>query len=858
MTTGSADAMEDITRRLRRRIATLPAPAWPRSMGARMVALFLGLLFIVQATSFWATRASLESHARGGLPGKLQLGERVLQTLLDQRAAKLVDGSRLLAADYGFRAALQSNDADTLASVLSNHGARIGAAEVALLGVDFTLRAFSGPTASASRDMTAAAGRLAAAVATGHSGAQAASEVALIDAQPHQLVMVPVRAPVVVGWVLMSFPLDHRLVQEVRNLSSLNLTVMTRSAAAPQWEVAMSGLPPEAGRDLAARLAAQQPAPDNRSTAARETAADGGAPLRELLVAGEHLGVHTRWLSRAEPPAPGGVSLAPAVAGAEVLAVVSVSIDEAVRMPQDLQVALLLITLLGFAVFALGSVLTARRVTTPLRLLSHAAERLGRGDMATPMRGLRRQDEVGQLAQAFEHMRVSVGDKQAQILQLAYWDALTGLPNRAQFRDAVQAAIGDAERGGRQAAVLMLDLNRFKQVNEVLGFRFGDLVLKQVAERLKQQIVRGGDLVARLGGDEFAVLLKEGDGSLAGAVAGRLMQAFDVPLQLGEHTVDMHAGIGIACWPVHADDADQLLSRAEVAMYTAKRRASAPLMFEAAMDASSAQTLGLLGDLRRAVGQNELRLYLQPKLSLDSGSVLGAEALVRWQHPTRGMVPPAQFIPFAEQTGFIREVTLWVFEEAARLWQMLHADGLTLTLSVNLSTRDLLDPELPRKFDALLVKHRAPAESICLEITESAIMDDPKQALATLDRLSALGFLLSIDDFGTGYSSLAYLKRLPVDELKIDRSFVMNMESDPDDAKIVRSTIDLAHNMGLTVVAEGIETAKTWDMLRELNCDTAQGFHMGKPMPVEEFKTWCGAWAARQRPTGVVSSLMLH
>jgi diguanylate cyclase (GGDEF)-like protein len=839
---------------LRQRIAA----AWPRSMGARMVLLFLGLLFIVQATSFWATRASLESHARGSLPDKLQLGERVLQSLLEQRAAKLIDGARLLTADYGFRAALQSNDAETLASVLANHGARIGAAEVALLGLDFNLRAFSGPPTSASRDMTAAAARLAMTVAASPAGMQAASEVALIDSQPHQLVMVPVRAPVVAGWVLMSFPLDQRLVQEMMSLSSSNLSVLTRSGDAPGWRVAMSSLPPELGKGLAAQLAA--PAAQPRPGLAEASGGSGNPPpLRDLLVAGQHLGVHTRWLSRANAPAPGAVNLlAPVAPSAEVLAVVSLSVDEAVRMPQDLQVALLLITLLGFAVFALGSMLTARRVTTPLRLLSAAAERLGQGDMATPMRGLKRQDEVGQLAQAFEHMRVSVGDKQAQILQLAYWDALTGLPNRAQFRDAVQAAIDEARRHGQQVAVLMLDLDRFKQVNEVLGFRFGDLLLKQVAERLKQQIVRGGDLVARLGGDEFAVLLEHGDGPLAAAVAERLMQAFDTPLQLSDHTVDMHAGIGIACWPLHADDADLLLSRAEVAMYTAKRRASAPLMFEPAMDASSAQTLGLLSDLRRAIDQNELRLFLQPKLSLDSGAVVGAEALVRWQHPTRGMVPPMQFIPFAEQTGFIRAVTLWVFEEAARQWQLLHADGLTLTLSVNLSTRDLLDPDLPRKFDALLFKHRAPAESFCLEITESAIMDDPKQAMATLDRLSALGFLLSIDDFGTGYSSLAYLKRLPVDELKIDQSFVKNMESDADDAKIVRSTIDLAHNMGLCVVAEGVETAKAWDMLRELNCDTAQGFHMGKPMPVEEFKTWCGAWAARQRPAGVVSSLMLH
>jgi EAL domain-containing protein (putative c-di-GMP-specific phosphodiesterase class I) len=218
-----------------------------------------------------------------------------------------------------------------------------------------------------------------------------------------------------------------------------------------------------------------------------------------------------------------------------------------------------------------------------------------------------------------------------------------------------------------------------------------------------------------------------------------------------------------------------------------------------------------------------------------------------------------EFIPFAEQTGFIRTLTMWVFEEAARHWLRLQAEGLPLVLSVNLSTRDLLDQELPQKFDALLVKHRVPAEAFCLEITESAIMDDPQRALATLNRLSGLGFKLSIDDFGTGYSSLSYLKRLPVDELKIDKSFVMSMETDLDDAKIVRSTIDLAHNMGLTVVAEGVENAKVWDLLRELECDDAQGYHMGKPMPASEFQAWSIVWAAKQRPRSAAGTgAVLH
>ena len=466
-------------------------------------------------------------------------------------------------------------------------------------------------------------------------------------------------------------------------------------------------------------------------------------------------------------------------------------------------------------------------------------------------------------------MRISVAQKQAQILQLAYWDSLTGLPNRVQFRDAVRDAIAQAQAQAQAhpaapgaaatVAVIMLDLDRFKHVNDVLGYRVGDLLLGRVGERLSQQVVRGGDLVARLGGDEFAVLLRDGDAALAESVAQRIAAAFDAPLTLEEHTIDMGAGIGMACWPQHAADADVLLSRAEVAMYAAKRRTQGPLMYHAAIDAASSQTLSLLTELRQAVDRGELCLYLQPKLMLDTGRVGGAEALVRWAHPQRGLVPPMEFIPFAEQTGFIRTLTMWVFEEAARQWLALQAQGIQLVLSVNLSTRDLLDPDLPQKFDALLVKHRVPAEAFCLEITESAIMDDPQRALGTLNRLSGLGFKLSIDDFGTGYSSLAYLKRLPVDELKIDKSFVMSMVEDLDDAKIVRSPIDLAHNLGLTVVAEGVENARVWDLLRELNCDEAQGFHMGRPMPATELAQWSAGWSAKHRPmVASGAAAMLH
>ncbi|MBX3604461.1 MAG: EAL domain-containing protein [Piscinibacter sp.] len=811
---------------------SLPTHWFAGSLRSRVIALFLGLLALVQIASFGAISAGLSSHARSTLPAQLEVGQRVLKSLLDRRAQTLVEGARLLAADYGFREAVLSEDAETIASALENHGGRIGATEVAWLGTDFRVVATAGADGQRG-ELAAAAAELGARAAAGGQ----ASGIALVDARPHQMVLVPMKAPVLAGWVLMGFPIDDQLGRDMRELSALNLTLLIREDRGRPWQARLSTLDAE----HAAQLAAQRWSPHGEALAG----------MRPVTLLGEAFGVHGRWLT---PLASGGSD-----SGAAVLAIVSLSIDAATRTPRELQFMLLAITLAGFAVFAIGSVYTARHVTTPLRSLGAAAERLGAGDYATPVHGLQRGDEIGALAQSFETMRVNVADKDAQIRRLAYWDTLTGLPNRVLFRDAVGDSIAAAARGGGSLAVLMLDLDRFKHVNEVLGYHFGDLLLRGVGERLTQEVLRGQDMVARLSGDEFGVLLRDADAALAESVAQRIAHAFQRPLVLGEHKVDLGAGIGVACWPLHTTgDADTLLNRAEVAMIAAKRRASGALLYDAASDAGSAQTLSLLSELRHAVEHGELRLVLQPKLALGDGQVVGAEALVRWQHPQRGLVAPGSFIPFAEQTGFIRVLTMWVFEEAARLWLALQAHGALLKLSVNLSTRDLLDPELPSKFDALLVRHRVPAEAFCLEITESAIMDDPQRALATLNRLSAMGFRLSIDDFGTGYSSLAYLKRLPVDELKIDQSFVRNMERDLDDATIVRSTIDLAHNLGLTVVAEGVENARTWDLLRELRCDEAQGYHMGKPMPVAEFRKWSALWEQRRRPFGKSSPMRLH
>ncbi|RMA60344.1 diguanylate cyclase/phosphodiesterase [Acidovorax sp. 100] len=769
-----------------------------RSLILRLVGLSLLLLLIVQAAGFAVVRASIDRNARAQIARALDLDENIWRRLLDQNAEQLRQGSALLAADYGFRSAVNSGDEETIQSVLENHGSRIGAAVTALLATDLELRAVS--LSDSMEQFPATLRQVVPRLAQQPQG----SQIAVMDGVPYQFVMVPMRAPVVIGWVLMGFRIDQSRADEMRQLLSVHVALMIKSPEGAMT-LSVSTLPADARALLLST---------------------GGA-------AGELQTVEGTLLARS--------SKLDSVGG-EVHSLLLRSVDEVVAPYRQLQVLLAIITVAGVLLFAAGTGLVAQRLTTPLRSLLAATQRLSRGEYDVPLEHTDRTDEIGNLARSFDHMRVDIGAQQTEIRRLAYWDRLTGLPNRERFRDAVVQAIAASADPAQPLAVLTLDLDRFKHVNDVLGYAFGDRLLQAVAERLSQQVRSPEDMVARLGGNEFAILLQRADAAAAHEIAQRINQSFEQPLAFEDQTVDLSAGIGFACWPGNAGDADTLLSRSEIAMYAAKRKLSGALQYDAAFDSSSAQTLSLLTELRHAVEHHELRLYLQPKVPLHGQPGLAAEALVRWQHPQRGLVPPMQFIPFAEQTGFVRHLTLWMFEEVARLLADPRTQGLPLRVSVNLSTRDLLDPELSHRLADILARHGVAASAFCLEITESAIMDDPQRAEAMLNRLSEQGFKLSIDDFGTGYSSLAYLKRLPVDELKIDKSFVMGMETGEDDAMIVRSTIDLAHNLGLTVVAEGVETAAIQDRLRALACDEAQGYHIARPLPVDDFL----AWQARQ------------
>jgi diguanylate cyclase (GGDEF)-like protein len=494
------------------------------------------------------------------------------------------------------------------------------------------------------------------------------------------------------------------------------------------------------------------------------------------------------------------------------------SLSEALAAFDRLRTTLIALAIVSLLVSTVGCAAIALNITRPLSALAQAAARVAAGDYSSEV-DIPRADEIGSLAYSLNQMRESIAEREKRILTLAYRDQLTGLANRAQFSEMLAAAITAARPGTQTVSIFVMDLDRFKYVNDTLGHGVGDHVLRQVASRLTGVAPSSG-CVARLGGDEFALLLTGAAASKVVDAAKAIVAALDEPVLYEGQPLDVGTSVGIARFPQHGRDAQTLVRNADVAMYVAKRNKTGLAIYNAYYDTTQQEHLSLLGELRSAVEQRALRLVYQPKVSLRSSNVSAVEALIRWIHPERGTILPVHFIPFAEATGFIKVLTCWVLAEVIRQCAEWLGDGLQLRISANISVRDLMNRDLPD------------------QITESGFMEDPAHAQKVLDRLSGMGLRLAIDDYGVGYSSLSHIMKLPVQELKIDRSFIAGMVANPDVSSIVRSTIELGHNLGMTVVAEGVEDSNGWDLLESLGCDDAQGYFMSPPLEAAALVQW--------------------
>ncbi len=502
----------------------------------------------------------------------------------------------------------------------------------------------------------------------------------------------------------------------------------------------------------------------------------------------------------------------------------------------------LILSLAGVALlFGAGlSFIITRNIVKPLRKAVGVAESIAQGDLTLAIHK-EAAGEMESLLQSLRTMRDSISQREGKILKLAYEDSLTGLPNRAHFLELLAGTSANAT-----GMVAVLDINRFALINNALGYAIGDQILLAIADRLEESRLPP-TLTARLWGDKFAFLLDSADARIAAKFARSLLAVLQNPITLAGQKLDIEGSIGIALYPADGSEASELLRKAEAASRFAKLR---HLEFAYSSDAPvqpAREQFSLIGEMRKAMERNEFIVYYQPKLHLVDDTVHSAEALLRWHHPERGLIPPSTFIPFAEQTGFIREITPWIIEKIIQQSAEWQTHGVSMRPAVNLSTLDLVNPELVRHISRLLTLYKLKPDRIGFEITESALMEEPELAIKNLNELAELGVKLSIDDFGSGQASLSYLKILPVNELKIDREFVTSVADSPKNAAIVRSTIMLCHELNLTVVAEGAETNEELEWLKGNWCDFVQGYAIAQPMPSDEFTEWVVAFRRRKQ-----------
>lgn len=508
------------------------------------------------------------------------------------------------------------------------------------------------------------------------------------------------------------------------------------------------------------------------------------------------------------------------------------------RLEQTRSAVLFAVAAMTLLVVLLALALLERTVVGPVHALMERLRNQQRDQSQLGNRVRARGNaEAVQLAACFNDMTDKLEGLYKRLEQVAFTDPLTHLPNRNFFYGCLERAIAQAQQENRTFALFIMDLDRFKEINDTLSHHIGDLLLQQVAARLRDKL-RDSDTIARMGGDEFAVLLPTVTAKQADMAARMLVQSLRSPFIIEAHQLDVGTSIGIALYPDHGVDVHTLIQRADVAMYAAKQAGGGHTFYDAEMDRHNPAQLTLMGELRQAVEQEQFVLYYQPKIGLKTNRVIGVEALVRWRHPSGRLIMPETFIPLLEQTGLIRGLTGWVTHEALRMAGELRLSGFDLPIAVNISARDLQNSGLAEELAEQLEVHQAAAQWLELEITESAVMSDVTDAHDLLTRLAEMGFKVLIDDFGTGYSSLAYLKRLPVHAVKIDKSFVMGMARDENDAAIVFTSIDLSHNLGLQVVAEGVDDEGVLLRLRSRGCDAVQGMYLSRPLSAEELTDW--------------------
>lgn len=737
--------------------------------------LVAGALLIALAAVWIATENQLERSVKR----ELGVSERVFRELLDSRSAQLLQAARVLTDDFGFKRAVASKDRDTIISALVNHGERIDA-ELMVLQTPEGEEIASSHAFEQLRINPRTAGLN--------------RELAVVEGGLFQLVTVPVNAPNLIAWATLGFKVDSDLAQELKSLANADISLWLESSK----EVVASSLTEQQISSLADVL-------ERDSKALRD------------------------WLLRQEFA--GHEVILDAGSGEAAHVVLTTSLDAATAEFTRLRWQIIVIAVIALAIAMFLAAIIARGVSRPLQQLSGAARKLQQGDYSESNLSLN-DDEFGELADTFDGMREAISEREKRISYQASHDHLTELPNRRFFRSQLQIVLDKGEHSG---CLLLLNIHQFRVLNDSVGQEVGDDILRQLSTRLKQEC-SNSRLLARIGGDEFAILYVNNtrDAELKARIK-TLKSILELPFKVGDSDYKLAFNLGIVYFPEQGSEVDLLVRRAQVSVQQAKVQQNFYVEYQTGLDEQHMRRLQIIESLKGAVEDEELHLVLQPKIQCQTGTVIGAEVLLRWQSETLGFVGPDEFIPLAEQSGAITELTEWVCRQSSQLLHQWHQEGRLLKLSINLSAVDLLSDALPLLFEHLIKGFPELPDLLVLEVTESAVMKDPENAIARLETLNRIGFSISIDDYGTGHSSLAQLRRLPVEELKVDRAFVQHLSEDSMDKSIVRSTVQLAHELGLRVVAEGVEDEASWKVLQTLHCDELQGYFFSKPLPIPKF-----------------------
>jgi diguanylate cyclase (GGDEF)-like protein len=759
-----------------------------KSFKNRLLILIVALMALAEGVTIVLALVYLRQGVEEQSARQLSSSRGVLDRTLADRALQLRSAADVLVADFAFREAATSGDRDTVLSALANHARRLDA-QVAMLYSPEGRVVASTATIPATFDPH---------LNTGDAGQLGEAAYVVLDRQPYQMVFVPVRAPEVVGFVALGFAMDEKLAAQLKLIAGSDLSFASRG------KDGRSSLVSTLGGDAAAELRRLVQDPQFDFDAA------------DLSLAGESYLWSTGSLSTRE---------------GHIDVIVQRSLDDALSGFRQMRVALLVIgaaSLLAAMIVAWRAGLGAVK---PLAGLVAAAERMQQGFYDQPIQ-VGGAEEFRQLADSFNSMQSAIREREARIVEQATHDALTGLPNRFAFREWLL----QPRRASESFCVVLLDIHRFRDLNASIGQQDADRLLCMLGERFSELTAMQGQC-ARVGVDQFVLALPEEE-----AGAQRLIRMLADELRRGLPIAGFHIGVelraGVAQWDPAKGTAEDLLRQADVALVEAKDMGATCATYQASHDAEQRRRVLLVSELRKAIANDGLHLHYQPLVLMTTREAVSFEALVRWSHPKLGDVSPSEFVPLAEKASTVADLSRWVLTAAITQLGRWRRDGLVIELAVNLSASDMVDTELPGRVLGLLRQHEVEPAQLMLEVTESAIMDEPQQAARIMQQLRGAGLRFAIDDFGTGHSSLAQLTTLPVDEIKIDRSFVINLDRSSNNQAIVRSTTELGHILGLRVVAEGIETPQAWSSLLRLGCDLAQGYFISRPMPAELVPGW--------------------